>query len=83
MIQSVRSAELILEIQSAIKTQLTVGPREFFTITEATKILGISRTHLYYLRKAGKLEAKVIGARKLVITKKSIDALVFGEAEQM
>ena len=82
MIQNGRTAELILEIQAAIKSQLTLGPREYYTINETTKVLGISRTHLYTLRKSGKLEARLVGTKKVVITKRSIDALVFGDEQE-
>ena len=82
MIQNRSKAELILEIQTAIKSQLTLGPREYYTIYETMKVLGISRTHLYTLRKLGKLETRPVGTKKVVITKRSIDALVFGDEQE-
>ncbi len=76
-----RKAEGLTEILEKIDSLISTGPREFYTIDETCKVLGISRTTLYYLRTTGKLESRLIGVKKVVITKRSIDTLVFGGHE--
>lgn len=61
-----------------LKEVISPSIKEFFTINEACKYLGISRTHLYYLRKNNLVESKLIGSKKVVITRQSINEFVFG-----
>lgn len=54
--------------------KLALSDKEFLTLEDAARLLSISRTTLYRLRREGVLEVKVIG-RKKYITRKSIDQL--------
>tara|TARA_A100000171_G_scaffold566_2_gene790 strand:- start:3448 stop:3807 length:360 start_codon:yes stop_codon:yes gene_type:complete len=54
---------------------LEIQEKEFLSLDEAAKLLGVSRTTLYRMRKDGSLQFGKIGKKK-VITRKSIDKLV-------
>ena len=74
-----KNAEEILRIIEALKSIVTPGPKEFFTVNETCAYLGVSRTTLYHLRVTGKLESIYITDKKIVIPKTSVDGFVQGQ----
>ncbi|MFH6983577.1 helix-turn-helix domain-containing protein [Marinoscillum luteum] len=56
------------------KLKLAISDKEFLTLEDAARLLSVSRTTLYRLRKEGVLEVKKVG-RKQYILRKSIDQL--------
>lgn len=55
--------------------------KAYLTVTETCDLLGISRTHLYGIRKSGKLRHTPIGRKKIVFLRSDIDAFVMKQRE--
>lgn len=64
--------DLIKVFEDAVKC----SQKDYLTIAEACRILGVSRTFLYDLRTRGDIESILIGRKKVVILKSSIDTFV-------
>jgi predicted DNA-binding transcriptional regulator AlpA len=73
---NINRTDLLLEIDKIIESKFLMGPKEFLTTKEAHRYLGVSRTTLINLRNKGLIESKVIGVKKVVYIKKSIDEFV-------
>ena len=64
-----------VETQAIIaKPILAIQEKDFLSLEEAAKLLGVSRTTLYRMRRDGALSFATIGKKK-VIARKSIDQL--------
>jgi predicted site-specific integrase-resolvase len=54
--------------------KLALSDKEFLTLEDTVRLLSVSRTTLYRLRKEGVLEIKTVGKKKYIL-RKSIDQL--------
>ncbi len=54
--------------------KLAISDKEFLTLEDAARLLSVSHTILYRLRKEGVLEIKRLGKKKYIL-RKSIDQL--------
>ncbi|MFY0625439.1 MAG: helix-turn-helix domain-containing protein [Reichenbachiella sp.] len=54
--------------------KLALSDKEFLTLEDAARLLSVSRTTLYRLRREGVLEIKTVGKKKYIL-RKSIDQL--------
>ena len=75
MINYKRSEEL-LGLFDELKSAVLLGVKDVYTIQEACEILGVSRTKFWHFRKEGHLKAKVIGKKKVIITREALNDFV-------
>jgi hypothetical protein len=83
MMMKQQSALSNSELQQAISELrnliISSAPKEFYTLKETRSILGMSRSHIHFLAKSGRLELRKVG-KKGFVTKESIDILVLGHS---
>ena len=71
--------EAMLSVATALRLGqdvIVVGAEEFVTPSQAAKILGVSRTHLYKVLDLGALEYSVVGVRDRRIAMSKLNAYV-------